>query len=123
MATLTKIQVEQRRAPRVLYSDLKIIYDGMANVVVKRSPDLSTSGMFINTPHSYPPGAQLQLRFDLLRTGVIVQVLGDVRYCLLGIGVGVQFVNLPEYARAAIEKELEEIKKSEVRSQNEEGKK
>ena len=42
--------------------------------------------------------------------------MGNVRYCLLGIGVGVQFVNLPEYARAAIEKELEEIKNEEVRS-------
>lgn len=115
MATLPEILVEQRRARRVLYSDLKIICDGMSNVVVKRSPDLSTSGMFINTPHPYPPGAQLQLRFELLRTGVIVQVLGDVRYCLQGIGVGVQFVNLPESTSAAIEKELETIKNEELR--------
>jgi len=116
MATSTEILVEQRQAPRVLYRDLKIVYDGMANVVDKRSPDLSTSGMFINTPHPYPTGAQIRLRFDLLRTGINVEAMGNVRYCLLGIGVGVQFVNLPEYARAAIEKELEEIKNEEVRS-------
>jgi Tfp pilus assembly protein PilZ len=114
MATLTKIVVEQRTASRVLYRDLKIIYDGMTDIVDERLPDLSTSGMFINTPRSYPPGAQLQLRFDLLRTGINVEALGNVRYCLLGSGVGVQFVNLPEYARAAIEKELEILKKSEV---------
>jgi hypothetical protein len=112
MATSTETLVEQRQAPRVLYRDLKIIYDGMADIVDKRSPDLTTSGMFINTPRCYPPGAQLRLRFDLLRTGVIVQALGDVRYCLPGIGVGVHFVKLPEYARAAIAKELEEIRKS-----------
>lgn len=117
MATLTKIQVEQRQAARVLYRDLKIVYDGVADVVYERSPDLTTSGMFINTPHPYPTGAQIRLRFDLLRTGVIVRALGDVRYCLPGIGVGVHFVNLPEYARIAIEKELEIIKKSKVTSQ------
>jgi PilZ domain-containing protein len=111
MATSTEIRAEQRKAPRILYRDLKIIYDGMAHAVYERSPDLSTSGMFINTPRVYPPGAQLKLRFDLLRTGVIVQALGNVRYCLPGIGVGVLFVNLPEYARAAIEKELEIMKK------------
>ena len=52
MATSTEILVEQRQAPRVLYRDLKVVYDGMTNVVDKRSPDLSASGMFINTPRA-----------------------------------------------------------------------
>ena len=114
MATSSKLRVERRRAPRVIYRDLKIVYDGMADVVCERSPDLTTSGMFINTPRAYPIGAQIRLRFDLLRTGVIVQAVGDVRYCLPGIGIGVLFVNLPESARVAIERELEIIKKSAV---------
>jgi hypothetical protein len=114
MASSTKMQVEQRKSPRVLYRDLKIVYDGMADVVCERSPDLSTSGMFINTSRAYPPGAQIRLRFDLLRTGYIVRAQGEVRYCLPDIGIGVQFANLPEPARAAIEKELEIIRKSEV---------
>ena len=116
MATLTKMRVERRQAPRVLYRDLKIVYDGIADLVDERSPDLSTSGIFINTPHPYPTGAQIRLRFDLLRTGVLVQALGDVRYCLPGIGIGVAFVNLPESTRADIEKELEILRKSEVRT-------
>ncbi len=119
MATSTETRVERRQASRVLYRDLKIVYDGIGDVVYERSPDLSTRGMFINTPRSYPTGAQIQLRFDLLRTGVIVRALGDVRYCLPGIGVGVHFVDLPEYARAAIETELETIKNEEVRSHDE----
>lgn len=116
MATLTKIRVEQRQVPRILYHDLKIAYDGITEIVDARSPDLSTSGMFINTPHPYLTGAKIGLRFDLLRTGVFVQALGDVRYCVTGIGIGVQFVNLPEHARAAIERELEEIKNEEAGS-------
>ena len=114
MVTSTKMQVEQRKAPRVIYRDLKIVYDGMTDLVDERSPDLSTSGIFINTAHPYPTGAQIRLRFDLLRTGFLVQAQGDVRYCQPGIGIGVLFVNLPEPARLAIERELEIIKKSEV---------
>ena len=113
MVTSTGILVEERQASRVIYRDLKIVYDGLADAVYERSPDLTTCGMFINTPRSYPTGAQLKLRFDLLRTGVIVRTLGDVRYCLPGIGVGVHFVDLPAYARAAIETELEIMKKTE----------
>jgi hypothetical protein len=114
MATLIKIPVEQRKSPRVLYHDLKIVYDGMTDVVDRRSPDLSTSGMIVNTAHPYPTGVQIRLRFDLLRTKVFVQAMGDVRYCLPGIGIGVLFVNLPESTRAAIEKELEEMENAEV---------
>jgi hypothetical protein len=102
--------VEQRQAPRLVYRDLKISYNGLTQTVSNRSPDLTPQGMFINTPRLFPPGALLKLRFDLVRTGVIVQALGDVRYWLPDTGVGVHFVNLPEYARAAIEKELEIMK-------------
>lgn len=104
--------VEQRQAPRVLYHNLKIVYDGIADAVEERSPDLSTSGMFINTPRAYPPGAQIRVRFELLRTGVFVQAQGGVRYCLPGIGIGVKFVNLTPFARTAIERELEQINTS-----------
>jgi PilZ domain len=62
-------------------------------------------------PRDFPEGALLTLRFDLMRTSVIVQVVGEVRYCLPGVGVGVQFVDLAPSSRAAIEKELEELQK------------
>jgi Tfp pilus assembly protein PilZ len=117
MAPSAKMRVERRRASRVIYRDLKIVYDGMASVGNRRSPDLTSSGMFINAPRAYPAGARLRLRFELLRTGINVEVPGEVRYCLPGIGIGVQFVDLPEHARAAIERELEIMKKSEAPSQ------
>ena len=117
MATSTKLRVERRRASRLIYRDLKIVYDGMACFVNQRSPDLSTRGIFVNTPRSYPAGARLRLRFGLLRTRINVEPLGDVRYCLPGIGIGVHFVDLPQDARAAIETELEEMRSQ---SQNQE---
>lgn len=105
---LSPAQVERRRTIRILYRDLKVKYDGCTEWADARSPDLSTQGMFINTPHEFLTGAHLKLRFDLLRSGVCLQVVGEVRYCLPGMGVGVEFVNLPEYARAAIQEEVED---------------
>lgn len=106
--------VEHRATPRIFYRDLKITYNGCAEWVDTRSPDLSAKGMFINTPRMFPRGAQLTLQFELLRAGVLVRAVGEVRYCLVGLGIGVEFIHLPEYARAAIEMELEEMKKQEA---------
>ena len=98
--------MERRRALRILSRDLKILYDGCSDWIDVRSPDLSVEGMFINTPHEFAVGARLKLRFHLVIAGITAQAEGEVRYCLPGIGVGVEFVNLPEFARTAIKKEL-----------------
>ena len=112
------VEVERRREERVPYHDLKIWYDGCTEAVKVRSPNLTPHGMFINTPRIFAEGTELRVRFDLLRSGVIVHARAEVRYCLPGIGVGVRFIALPEYARLAIEKELEEIKQSAAKGQN-----
>jgi Tfp pilus assembly protein PilZ len=111
MSAQTQLEIERRRAIRIVYRDLKIMYDGVTDWVEVRSPDLTPDGVFLNTPREFRPGDHVKLRFELLRTGVVIQAMGDVRYCLPGLGVGVEFVNLPAYARAAIEKELEEMQK------------
>jgi Tfp pilus assembly protein PilZ len=107
----TQLEIERRRAIRIVYRDLKIMYDGVTDWVEVRSPDLTPDGMFINTSREFRQGAHMKLRFELLQTGAVIQVMGDVRYCLPGVGVGVEFVNLPGCARAAIEKELERMQK------------
>jgi hypothetical protein len=62
--------------------------------------------MFINTSVAFPEGSILKLSFRLARTGARIATRCEVRYCLAGAGVGVEFVGLPrEYARA-IEAEL-----------------
>lgn len=104
------VEVEQRRAERVVYRDLKISYDGCTDAVAVRSPDLTAAGMFINTPRIFAKGAELRLRFDLVRTKAKVLARGRVCYCLSGVGVGVEFIGLADYARAAIEKELEQLR-------------
>ena len=87
-------------------SELSMIYEGFAEDIRVRPPDLSPHGMFINTSREYPQGAVLKLRFRLARTGVIVETRGEVRYCLKGVGVGVEFVGIPVESVRAIEEEL-----------------
>jgi hypothetical protein len=87
-------------------SELSMIYEGFTEDIVLRAPDMSPHGMFINTAKEFPEGAVLKLRFRLSRSGVLVQTRCEVRYCLRGVGVGVEFVGIsPEFVRA-IEDEI-----------------
>lgn len=87
--------------------EISVKYEGADDPVVTRVPDISTGGMFINTPCRFPEGAVLDLRFRLEFTGAEVQTRGEVRYCLPGVGVGVEFIGIPDSAIRAI---LEEIR-------------
>lgn len=86
--------------------DLSVAYEGHSDMIATRPPDISTRGMFINTAKHFPEGAVLNVRFRLARTGVEVQSRCEVRYCLDGVGIGVEFVNISPKAASAIEEEL-----------------
>jgi hypothetical protein len=87
-------------------SELSMIYEGFEEDICVRPPDISPHGMFINTRTEYTEGAVLKLRFRLSRTGIVIQTRCEVRYCLRGVGVGVEFVAIsPENVRA-IEDEI-----------------
>src|SRR4029077_17311091 len=87
-------------------SDLHITYEGEPYEISIRPPDLSTHGMFVNTSTHFPEGAIVILRFRLARSNVEVQARSEVRYCLSGVGIGVEFVGLSPEAFRAIENEL-----------------
>ncbi|HXP79731.1 MAG TPA: PilZ domain-containing protein [Verrucomicrobiae bacterium] len=87
-------------------SELSMIYEGFEEDICVRPPDLSPHGMFINTRTEYPEGAVLKLRFKLARTGVVIQTRCEVRFCLKGVGVGVEFVAIPPESVRAIEDEI-----------------
>ena len=87
-------------------SELSMIYEGFEEDISVRPPDLSLHGMFINTSTEYPQGAVLKLRFRLARTGVVIETRCEVRYCLRGVGVGVEFVAMPPESVRAIEDEI-----------------
>jgi len=86
-----------------------MIYEGGGREVPLRPPDLSAHGMFVNTSTHFPEGAIVNLRFRLTQSNVEVQTRGEVRYCLPGIGIGVEFVGLGAVEVQAIEKELKAL--------------
>src|SRR2546427_2245063 len=63
------------------------------------SSDVCSSDLF-------PEGAVLNLRFRLARSDFVVNTRCEVRYCLPGVGIGVEFVQIPPEAVRAIEREI-----------------
>ena len=95
---------EEQRLPHL--RNLSLVYEGYSEVVSLRPPDISLRGMFINTDRRFPEGAVLKLHFKLTRSGADVIARSEVRYCIPGVGVGVEFIELPPKCARAIEHEL-----------------
>lgn len=102
-----KEKISQRRSPRYAqFSELSLTYEGRTEEIASRPPDISAHGMFINITKRFPEGAIMKVRFRLSRSGIEVHARAEVRYCLPGVGIGVEFIGLsPEYTRA-IEEEI-----------------
>jgi hypothetical protein len=88
------------------YRNLSLMYEGTSERISVHAPDLSPRGMFIHLNRYYPQGAVMKLRFTLARSGHEVNARAEVRYCLEGVGIGVEFVDISEEDQRAIEKEL-----------------
>jgi hypothetical protein len=86
---------------------LSVIYEGSSEDITFRAPDISPKGMFINTPNHLPEGAVLRVSFQLPRSNFEVLARCEVRYCLPGVGIGVEFVEISREAQRAIEEEIQ----------------
>jgi hypothetical protein len=108
-----KTVIPTRREPRIQHlNELYLCYEGGGSEIYIRVPDLSPGGMFVNTSTHFPEGAVVNLRFSLTHSNVEVQTRGEVRYCLAGTGIGVEFLNLAPDAKQAIEEELKAFTRS-----------
>jgi hypothetical protein len=105
--TNTHSRKKTRLTPRFSsLRDLSVTYEGHSQDVATHPPDISTRGMFFNTNRNFPEGAVLNVRFRLANSGVEIQTRAEVRYCLAGVGVGVEFVDISPKAVRAIEEEI-----------------
>jgi hypothetical protein len=86
---------------------IAVQYEGTEERIISRVPDVSTTGMFINTSRHYTEGAVLNLSFCLALSGLDVHARGEVRYFIPGVGVGVQFIDITENAIHSIEQEIQ----------------
>jgi len=104
---ITTASKNHRPFPRQQHlSELSLTYEGHSETMCIHPPDISAKGMFINTSAAFPEGSVLKVRFRLARTGARVAARCEVRYCLAGVGVGVEFVDLPPECARAIETEI-----------------
>jgi hypothetical protein len=87
--------------------DLSVTYEGHSEDIVTRPPDISSRGMFINTTRTFPEGAVLNVNFRLALSGHEIHSRAEVRYCLPGVGVGVEFIDISRECVRAIEREIE----------------
>jgi hypothetical protein len=100
--------ISTRNATRVSsLKELSVSYEGFSEEILTRPPDISTRGMFINTNRGFPEGAVLNVQFRLALSGIEVRTRCEVRYSLPGVGVGVEFVDIPPEGVQAIEKEIQ----------------
>ena len=90
-------------------------YEGQAEEVAIRPPDVSIHGMFFNTATRFPEGAVLNIRFRLALSAAEVRTRCEVRYCLPGVGVGVEFIGISPEAVRKIEREVELCKRARLR--------
>jgi c-di-GMP-binding flagellar brake protein YcgR len=88
------------------YCDLAVSYEGHREEIPVRAPDISAGGIFINTARHFPEGAVLRIEFRLCRTDILVKARAEVRYCLPGVGVGLEFVDISPESQRAIEEEV-----------------
>ena len=110
----TREEFESKRGvPRFhQVKDLNLSYEGTGVDIPIRPPDISVQGMFVNTTTHFPEGAVVNLRFRLTRSNIEVQTRGEVRYCLPGIGIGVEFIGIGPEAKRAIEEDIESATRS-----------
>lgn len=100
-------QKDFRRFPRYQhFSDFALSYEGRSETLCIHPPNISVKGMFVNTGTDFPEGSVLKLSFRLGRTGATIATRCEVRYCLAGVGVGVEFIGLSPQGRRAIETEI-----------------
>jgi hypothetical protein len=96
-----------RYYPRVQgLREISLGYEGESGIIQVRPPDISASGMFVSTSRVLPEGAVVTAQCRLAHSGAVIRARGEVRYCLRGVGVGVEFTDISREAVRGIEKEI-----------------
>jgi len=91
--------------------DLALTYEGQSESVAVHPPDISPKGMFINTPVHFPEGSVLKVSFRLAHSNHRIETRCEVRYCMPGLGVGVEFIGIAAGDQEAISEEIQALHK------------
>jgi c-di-GMP-binding flagellar brake protein YcgR len=70
--------------------------------------DVSLGGMFINVRFPLPIDSELALNFRLYPTEPAITCRGVVMFSRIGLGMGIQFLNISEEAKQTLQKFVDE---------------
>ncbi len=100
-------EIEKRRHRRAkLVAQVRCESIGREEVLVTR--DVSVGGLFITTKKPFPRESEVAVSFQLKSTGPAISCRGKVVYSILAMGMGVEFFDLGEETRQALEKFVDE---------------
>ena len=89
--------------------DLSLTYEGESEAIAVHPPEISPKGMFINTPVHFPDGSVLKVSFRLAGSNHRIATRCEVRYCMPGVGVGVEFIGISPRDQKAILEEIQSM--------------
>ena len=106
-ATFITPQIERRQYRRAsLVTQVKCEPQGREELLLTR--DISIGGLFIKTPAPLPADSEVTLSFRVRPQAPVITCRGKVVNSLPRLGMGIQFVDLDDSARSAIQNFVDE---------------
>lgn len=100
-----KVGIERRLSKRDRNAlEVRCESFGIDEIFVSR--DVSTGGLFLNTPDPLVPGSHVDLSFRANPEGPEIECSGRVVYALPGVGMGIQFIDPKGEVELALRKPL-----------------
>src|SRR4029077_6241556 len=101
-------RAEKRKRPRItLPRGMSISWRGRGEPVVSRVQTISAGGLSIAAPEPPPNGELLHLSFEVRAGEISAQAI--VRHAHEGDGMGVEFVAMPDLARARLDDLMQKL--------------
>ena len=98
-------RIDRRESKRITYICEVECETAGAHRITTRVNDISLTGMFIDSMTSFAVGAVLKLKFRVKDR--LIEALGEVRYSMPQVGMGVRFINLNAEQTAVLESLIE----------------
>jgi PilZ domain len=104
---LTRPGIEKREHRRArLITEVRCEALGREEMLLSR--DVSVGGVFVSAKDPFPMGSEIAITLQFAAGGPALSAAGKVVYSLKGLGMGIQFTNLSEEARATLQKFVDE---------------
>lgn len=98
-------RIDRRESKRITYICEVECETAGAHRITTRINDISLTGMFIDSMTSFAVGSVLKLKFRVRDR--LIEALGEVRYSMPQVGMGVRFINLNAEQTAVLESLIE----------------